>query len=89
MIQGVSVLGIPAVSLPHDILQLLLDHTIVDVPNFLTQTLVRTVIQGDMSKAKALLAPVIHLAIALLEYCMSDIDDSEPYDLVRHRHLCT
>lgn len=81
LIDAAVAIGIPAVVLPESLLRLLLTH-MIGAPELLMPTYVRTWVLQRRKEVHGKLSGKLKAAAALLEFCMRDVDDSDPSDLV-------
>ena len=82
LMEAVVAIGIPAVALPPGVLQKLLQHTLAE-PTLLSPGHVRGTALSNPQRVRAACHSQLNLAAALLSYCLADVDDSRPLDLVQ------
>ena len=82
LMEAVVAIGIPAVVTPPSVLQKLLQHTLAE-PTLLSPGHVRGTALSRPQRVRAACQSRLHLAAALLGYCLADVDDSRPMDLVQ------
>lgn len=80
--EALVTIGVPVVMLPDAHLRKLLTFTLA-APTLLSPGYVRTSILENAWKMESACSNRPELSAALLSYCLLDIDDTNPYDLVR------
>lgn len=82
LMEAVVAIGIPAVALPPGVLQKLLQHTLAE-PTLLSPGHVRGTALSNPQRVRVACQSRLHLSAALLGYCLADVDNSRPLDLVQ------